>query len=89
MKKLEDIFNTNNFFEISEGYVTFWGMDIESRRLKTTPYVKNLIYKYDFPEDEIIELFEKDSCDFFKLVYTLKSKNKLGRKNATPTKSNE
>ncbi len=71
MKSIESIFNTNNFLSIEGKEVLFWGYDLEPRTIKITPYVKSLIDKYDFPEDEVIELFDDDTYQFFKEVYTL------------------
>jgi len=73
MKSLEDIFNTNNFFSIEDNNVLFWGYDLDARIIKITPYVKNLIDKYDFPDGEVIELFDDDTYQFFKEVYTLRT----------------
>jgi len=73
MKCLDDIFNANNFFSIEGNELIFWGNDIDSRIIKITSYVKTLIDKFQFPEGEIIELYDDDSFQFFKLVYTLKN----------------
>lgn len=71
MESLERIFNSNNCISIEDGEVLFWGCDLNSKKIKITPYIRSLIEKYDFPENEVIELFDDDTFQFFKEVYTI------------------
>jgi len=65
--------NTNNFFEIEKNKnnqrILFWGLDI---RVKSTPLTKdllNLIKKLNLPVNEVVEIYDDLTIDFFNRVY--------------------
>jgi hypothetical protein len=70
-KNREIICNTFNFFECKkvENKISFWGMDIGTKYISLTKDIQEKMLKYNLPFDEIIEIWDDDSYNFYNLVY--------------------
>ena len=60
--------STNNFFEINAECVYFWGYDILPRSVSLTKKIRRLIDEFKIPENEIIEIYNDDTIEFFSRV---------------------
>jgi len=63
------ISKSNNFFQINNEYVTFWGNEIVAKRIKIISEIQALITKFNFDTDEVIEISDDDTFSFFDQVY--------------------
>jgi hypothetical protein len=65
--------NTNNFFEIEKNKnnqrILFWGLDIRVKSTPLTKYLLNLIKKLNLPVNEVVEIYDDLTIDFFNRVY--------------------
>jgi hypothetical protein len=66
--------NTYNFFEIDSLFKTilFWGMDLKTKKISITPEIEKLIKKMKLPFDEVIEIWDDESYNFYKAIYKAK-----------------
>lgn len=67
------ICNTYNYFEYDklDESVKFWGLDIKPKKLKTTVYIIKLLEICHVCPNEIIEIYDDETCLFFSKVYYL------------------
>jgi len=65
-KKFQD---TNNFFEIERNKnnqrILFWGLDIRVKSIPLTKDLLNLIKKLNLPVNEVVEIYDDLTIDFF------------------------
>ena len=66
---LEEVANSLNFFLIEEKSLTFWGINIPPKEFEMNTQIRKLIKRMKLPYDEVIEIFEDDSLEFFEKVY--------------------
>ncbi len=57
--------NSNNFFEINDEGILFWGFDIPPRFFSLTKKIKKIIKKFKLPNHEVIEIYDDDTTEFF------------------------
>lgn len=67
--QIEQIANTDNFFSIEGGNVFFWGQDILPKAILIDNKIIKLISKLNLPHNEVIEIYDDDTTEFFKKVY--------------------
>ncbi len=67
----EKICNTFNFFECKkiEEKIYFWGEDIGAKLINLTKDIQENMLQYNIPFDEVIEIWDDDSYNFYKIVY--------------------
>lgn len=67
----EKICNTFNFFECKkvEKEISFWGIDIVNKHIILTKVIQEKMLKYNIPFDEVIEIWDDESYNFYKIVY--------------------
>lgn len=44
--------NANNFFEVGDKEITFWGLDILPKRILLTVNVEKIVKEFSFPSHE-------------------------------------
>ena len=66
-----NINNTYNFFEIDNLFKTilFWGMDFKAKKISITPEIEKLIKKMKLPFNEVVEICDDESYNFYKAIY--------------------
>lgn len=63
------IANTYNFFEISEQKIVFWGLDISLKFIPLTDKFLKLVKELNLPFNEVIEIYDDETLDFFNKAY--------------------
>lgn len=66
---MSNINNSYNFFEIDKEGVTFWGLDISPVYILLDKKIKKLISQLNLPLNEVNEIYDDNTFEFFKKVY--------------------
>jgi len=78
MKLYRKITDSNNFFIIEQNEVTFWGLDIRPKTIILSKELSRLINKLQLPKDEVIEIADDDSCQFYIKAYGSRKNKQTG-----------
>lgn len=66
----EDVLsNGNNFYLISDKYLYFWGLDIDSKKINIDHKIQSFIQKNNFVINEVSEFNQVEDYELFKLFY--------------------
>jgi hypothetical protein len=61
--------NSNNFFEIDDEDILFWGFDIFPRSFSLTKKIKRIVKKFKIPNHEVIEIYDDNTTEFFFKIF--------------------
>ncbi len=70
----------NNFYEIKEETILFWGLDIESFELRLDTNIKSFILNNNLPKNEVCEI--NDNIDIELYRYCLSQRDDLVKNDA-------
>jgi len=66
-----EISNGNNFYIIEQNSILFWGLDIPTRKIIISKFLREFIDKNDFSINEVCEFNQLEDLELFSLVYEI------------------